>query len=204
MTRNVTNTRRHAAVDRASAGSALGPESAAPLAEQADEILGGYLGPGSWSTTPTAQRFLASGDLERVLSLYLRAMERDPMEAAHPWNLASSLDRLQLPDLALPFMGRAIRVANDTGDREWAGADAYLALADIAINAGQYATAQAAIERAHNLDPAAPAERYRRRLREQRAMSEAAATTLGRARSMLSRRVVEELSVLERDEALLP
>lgn len=219
MTRNATNTRKRADIDQASVDSPLGSEPAASCAEQADEILGGYLRPGGWSTTGTAQRFVASGDLDRVLSLYLRAMEHDPTDAAHPWNLASSLDRLQLSDLALPFIRRAIRVADDTGDREWAGADAYLALADIAINAGQYGIAQAAIGQAHNIDPAAPAERYRRRLRDrsretpasgrhprfgQRSASKGTAATLGRARSTLSRRVVEELAVLEREEALQP
>jgi tetratricopeptide (TPR) repeat protein len=204
MTRNATNTRKRADVGQASVDSPLGPEPAASFAEQADEILGGYLRPGGWSTSGTAQRFVASGDLERVLSLYLGAMEHDPMEAAHPWNLASSLDRLQLPDLALPFMRRAIRVADDAGDHEWAGADAYLALADIAINAGQHGTARAAIEQAHKIDPAAPVERYRRRLREQRSASNGTTATLRRARSTLSRRVVDELAVLEREEALQP
>jgi hypothetical protein len=102
-----------------------------------------------------ARRFLDSGDLERVLSLYARAMEDDPREPAYPWNLASSLDRLHLPDLALIFIRRAIRVAEETDDREWVGADVHLACADIARHAGDPQMAELALERAREIDPEA-------------------------------------------------
>jgi tetratricopeptide (TPR) repeat protein len=91
-----------------------------------------------------------------VLSLYVRAMADDPDEPAHPWNLASSLDRLRLPDLALIFIRRAIRVAEETGDHEWTGADVHLACADIARHAGDKEIAALALQRAHELDPSLP------------------------------------------------
>jgi tetratricopeptide (TPR) repeat protein len=169
MTRNAASTSRHAVGGRVSAGSSAAVDEAARLAEQAEEILGGYLHPGRWPTARIARRFLQSGDLERVLGLYTRAMESDPYEPAYPWNLASSLDRLRLANLALTFIRRAIRVAEETGDREWAGADAHLAWADIAIHAGEPETAEIAIERARRIDPHAPFERYLRRLRRESA-----------------------------------
>jgi tetratricopeptide (TPR) repeat protein len=155
MTSNAANTSRHAGAAQASASSAKAIESAALLADEAEGILGGYLHPGRWPAARTAQRFLDSGDLERVLSLYTRAMENDPREPAYPWNLASSLDRLRLPDLALIFIRRAIRVAEETDDREWAGADAHLACADIARHAGDSEIAELALHRAREIDPKA-------------------------------------------------
>jgi tetratricopeptide (TPR) repeat protein len=144
------------------------------LADQAEEIFARYLDPGSWPTAQVARVFRRSGDLERVLSLYSQAMESDPREPAYPWNLASSLDRLQLSDLALIFLRRAIRVAEDTGDSDWAGADAHLAWADIAIRAGEPEMAEIAIEKARKIDPGAPVERYVRQLRHDRATTKAA------------------------------
>ncbi len=167
MTRNAASTSRHAAGDPASAGSPSTVEDATLLAERAEEILGGHLKPGLWPTARAARRFLASGDLERVLSLYTQAMESDPLEPAYPWNLASSLDRLRLSDLALIYIRRAIRVAEETGDDQWAGADAHLAWADVAIHARELETAEIAIERARRIDPHAPFERYLRRLRRE-------------------------------------
>lgn len=153
MTSNAASTSRHAGAARASVDSAKALENAAGLADQAEAILGGYLRAGRWPAARTARRFLDSGDLERVLSLYTRAMEDDPREPAYPWNLASSLDRLRLPDLALIFIRRAIRVAEETGDREWSGADVHLACADIARHAGDQEMAEMALNRAQDIDP---------------------------------------------------
>jgi uncharacterized protein GlcG (DUF336 family) len=81
-------------------------------------------------------------------------------------NLASSLDRLGLPDLALAYMRRAIRVAEEVGDDEWAGAAAHLALADIAIRSGDLDIAGLAIDQARRLDATASTERYQRMVRQ--------------------------------------
>jgi tetratricopeptide (TPR) repeat protein len=197
MTRNAASTSRHAADDPASAVRQPAVEDAARLTEQAEAILGGYLKPGKWPTVRSSRRFLASGDLERVLSLYMRAMESDPLEPAYPWNLASSLDRLRLPDLALIFIRRAIRVARDTGDKEWAGADALLALADIAIRAGESEIAELAIQQAHRIDPGAPVERYLRSSRSESPTPESRGLARRESRSMLPERILEELSALE-------
>jgi tetratricopeptide (TPR) repeat protein len=133
----------------------------------AEVILGRYLKPGQWATEATASRFLRRRELERVLTLYEDAMATDPREPAYPWNLASGLDRLGLHDLALAYVQRALRVATEAGDEEWADAHAHLAWADIALNAGQRELALIAIERARSLDPDLPVERYIRRARQQ-------------------------------------
>jgi tetratricopeptide (TPR) repeat protein len=200
MTRNVASTSRHAADDPVSAVSRAAAEDADRLAEQAEAILGGYLQPGTWPTAHTSRRFLASGDLERVLSLYIEAMESDPLEPAYPWNLASSLDRLRLPDLALIFIRRAIRVARDTGEQEWAGADVQLALADIAIRAGEPEIAELAIERARSIDPGAPVEPYLRSARRESCTPESRERARHGARSTLTKRTRDELSAFERVE----
>ncbi|MFI5003461.1 MAG: hypothetical protein ACHQE6_00460 [Solirubrobacterales bacterium] len=197
MTRNAASTSGPAAGGPASAGSSASVEEAACLAERAEEILGGYLQPGRWATARVARRFLQSKDLERVLSLYMGAMESDPQEPAYPWNLASSLDRLRLSDLALTFIRRAIRVADETGDREWSGADAHLAWADIALHAGEPEVAEIAIERARRIDPHAPFERYLRRLRREPADRW---TPYRLERSQLPNRILDELSALETAE----
>jgi tetratricopeptide (TPR) repeat protein len=200
MTRNAASTSRHVDGGRASAASPARVEEAAHLAEQAEEILGGYLQPGRLPTARVAHRFLRSGDLERVLGLYVQAMEGDPLEPAYPWNLASSLDRLRLPDLALLFIRRAIRVAREAGDLEWAGADANLALADIAIRAGEPETAEIAIDQAHRIDPGAPVERYLRRLRRTSPSPEGRELAREETRSALPKRMLDELAILERNE----
>jgi tetratricopeptide (TPR) repeat protein len=141
--------------------------------DQAEEVIGRYLVP-QWPSTRVARRFRESGDLQLVLSLYARAMEDDPNEPAYPWNLASSLDRLRLPDLALIFVRRAIRVAEQAGDREWAGADVHLAWADIALRAGEPEIAERAISRAREVDSTVSVERYVRRLRRGRSKVESA------------------------------
>ena len=167
MTSNAASTSRREAVGPAGVGSPAEAEKAALLAEQAEGIVGGFLQPGRWATARVARRFLDGDDLQRVLSLYARAMEKDPNEPAYPWNLASSLDRLRLPDLALIFIQRAIRVAREAGDDEWSGADAHLAWADVAIRAKEFETAGIAIEQARRIDPATQYQRYLRRLRRE-------------------------------------
>ena len=147
MTSNAAQSSRRVDVDRASVANAATLEEAGKLVDQAEEILGRYLRPGQWPAAPVARRFRESGDLQLVLSLYARAMADDPDEASYPWNLTSSLDRLRLPDLALVFVRHAIRVAEESGDTEWAGADVHLAWADIALRAGQPEMAERAIER---------------------------------------------------------
>lgn len=166
MTSNAANTSKRAAAGRVNGSSAV-IEHAAQLVDQAEEILNKYLRPARWPTARTVKRFREDGDLELVLSLYSRAMADAPDEPAYPWNLASSLDRLQLPDLALIFLRRAIRIAEETGDHEWSGADVHLAWADVAIRAGEPAMAELAIERARAVDPGVSVERYRRKLRRE-------------------------------------
>lgn len=152
MTRNAANTSKRAAAGPPSADNAAAIKRAAALADEAERILGGYLHAGRWPAARTARRFRESGDLERVLSLYVCAMEDDPREPAYPWNLASSLDRLRLADLALIFIRRAIRVAEEIGDREWAGADVHRACADIARHANDPQMAELALGRAREID----------------------------------------------------
>lgn len=165
MTNNAASTHKRVGNAPSSVDDTSTCEDAARLVDRAEAIFELYLKPGRWPASRAAQRFLKSGDLERVLSLYTRAMEEAPGEPAYPWNLASSLDRLRLPDLALIYIRRAIRVAAENGEDEWAGADAHLAWADIAIRAGEPETAEVAIDQARKLDPHVSFERYLRRLR---------------------------------------
>jgi len=167
MTNNAVSTSKRAVGGRASVSSDTPIEDAARIAEQAEEIFGRYLGT-AWPTARVARSFRESGDLEAVLSLYARAMAEDPHEPAYPWNLASSLDRLCLSDLALIFLRRAIRVAEETEDDDWAGVDVYLAWADVAIRAREPEMAELAIEKAREVDPGASVERYVRQLRRGR------------------------------------
>lgn len=128
-----------------------GPEAVAKaeaLAGEADELLADALAPGRWPEAETAERFLSEGKLDRVLALYGQAMRLDASEPAHPWNLASAMNRLGLNDLALGFLTRAIHLAERNGDREWSGPDAQLALAEVAIDAGEYDLALTALAHA--------------------------------------------------------
>jgi tetratricopeptide (TPR) repeat protein len=168
MTNNAASTSKRAADGRASVSSDSRIEQAAQLAERAELIFGRYLSHSSSPSARVARQFRESGDLEIVLSLYAQAMADDPQESAYPWNLASSLDRLRLSDLALIFLRRAIRVAEEAGDDEWAGVDVHLAWADVAMRAGEPEMAEMAIEKARELDPGAPVERYVRQLRKRR------------------------------------
>lgn len=124
---------------------------AAELVREADRLIAAALKPGRWPQRRTVERFLEADRLERVLALYSEAMRLDPAEPAYPWNLASALNRLGLNELALAFIERAIRVAEELGDEEWAGAGAHLAWADMATSAGHYDTALVALAKAKNL-----------------------------------------------------
>src|SRR5258705_2122614 len=118
-----------------------GPEAVAKaeqLVGEADELLTKALGPGEWPEAEVAERFLSEGKLDKVLGLYSQAIRLDPTEPAYPWNLASALNRLGLNDLALGFLARAIHLAEQSGESEWSGPGAQLALAEVAIDAGEY------------------------------------------------------------------
>jgi tetratricopeptide (TPR) repeat protein len=102
-----------------------------------------------WHADPdSVSEFVGSSDFDRFLGLYLRAMDEDPDEPAYPWNLAAALKRLGRPELALGFIGRAVRVGERLGDRDWAGPDEYLVWAETAIDAGQDEFALVAIAKA--------------------------------------------------------
>jgi tetratricopeptide (TPR) repeat protein len=135
------------------------PGEAGKLVDDADAIVDEVLSPGRWPQEKTVDRFLKGDRLERVLSLYERAIRLDPAEPAYPWNLASTLDRLGLSNLALGHMARAIQVAEETRDDEWARADAHLALAEIALRAGETDLALTALASALDSDPEDPGVR---------------------------------------------
>jgi tetratricopeptide (TPR) repeat protein len=118
------------------------------LVGEADELLADALEPGQWPEVEVAERFLSEGKLDRVLALYGQAMRLDASEPAYPWNLASAMNRLGLNDLALGFLTRAIHLAEQRGEREWSGPDAQLALAEVAIDAGEYDLALTALAHA--------------------------------------------------------
>lgn len=128
-----------------------GPEAAAKaeaLVGEADELLADAFGPGEWPEAEAADRFLSEGKLDRVLALYGQAMRLDVSEPAYPWNLGSAMNRLGLNDLALGFLTRAIHLADERGEDEWSGPDAQLALAEVAIDAGEYDLALTALAHA--------------------------------------------------------
>lgn len=124
---------------------------AAELVREADRLIADVIKPGRWPQRRTVERFLEADRLERVLALYSEAIRLEPAEPAYPWNLASALNRLGLNELALAFIERAIRVAHESGDDEWAGAGAHLAWADMATSAGHYDTALLALAKAKSL-----------------------------------------------------
>ncbi len=125
---------------------------AAEATRWADELLADVLAPGGWPEPETAERFLSEGKLDRVLALYGKAMRLDSGEPAYPWNLASAMNRLGLNDLALGFITRAIHLAAERGERGWSGPDAQLALAEVAIDAGEYDLALTALAHARAED----------------------------------------------------
>ena len=146
-------------------GSATKRRLAASAVDEADRILWEYTKPGEMPSRPAARRFVDQGHLERVLGLYLRAMRDEPDEASYPWNLASSLDRLYLSDLALPFIGRAVRMSQRQGDDDWGGADAHVAWAEVAMNADQPELASVLLDKAREMEPSVSLGPYERRLR---------------------------------------
>lgn len=128
-----------------------GPEAVAKAEEligEADVLLADALKAGEWPEPEVAERFLSEGKLDRVLALYGQAIRLDPTEPAYPWNLASALNRLGLNDLALGFLARAIHLAERSGEPEWSGPGAQLALAEVAIDAGEYDLALTALAHA--------------------------------------------------------
>lgn len=118
------------------------------LVGEADELLTSALAPGHWPELEEVERFLAEGKLDRVLALYGQAIRLEPKEPSYPWNLGSTLNRLGLNDLALGFLSRAIHLAAEHGEDEWSGPDAQLALAEVAIDAGEYDLALTALAHA--------------------------------------------------------
>jgi hypothetical protein len=138
------------------AGNTREPEGAEPAAAaraeqlvgEADELLIDAFGPGEWPEAQAIERFFSEGKLDRVLALYGQAMRLDASEPAYPWNLGSAMNRLGLNDLALGFLARAIHLAEQRGESEWSGPDAQLALAEVAIDAGEYDLALTALAHA--------------------------------------------------------
>jgi tetratricopeptide (TPR) repeat protein len=113
-------------------------EGAPELVQEAETLISAVLHPGRWPQRQTVQKFMEDDRLQKVLSLYTAAMELDPNEPSYPWNLASTLRRLGLNDLALAFIERALRVGMKVEPEEWDTPGTYLAWADAAIEAGQY------------------------------------------------------------------
>ncbi len=122
------------------------------LVGEADELLASALAPGHWPESDEVDRFLSEGKLDRVLALYGHAMRLDADEPSYPWNLASAMNRLGLNDLALGFLSRAIHLAEQREEGEWSGPDAQLALAEMAMDAGEYDLALTALAHAREAD----------------------------------------------------
>lgn len=138
---------------------------AAALVDEADRLVSEVLRPGRWPQSKTVERFLDEGRLERLLSLYSHAMSLDPFEPAYPWNLSSVLRRLGQNDLAVAFLTRAIRTGEKAGEDDFHGADAYLALAETAVDMGDWDLALLAVARACDLgEDRDDVGRYARRL----------------------------------------
>lgn len=139
---NARNTRKPEDAEPAAAAKAE------KLVGAADELLSDAFGPGQWPEAEVAERFRSEGKLDRVLALYGQAMRLDAGEPAYPWNLGSAMNRIGLNDLALGFLTRAIYLAEQRGESEWSVPDAQLALADVAIDAGEYDLALTALAHA--------------------------------------------------------
>lgn len=154
--------------ERAAEPSAGDRRAAADLVDEADRLVGEVLAPGRWPQAKTVKRFLAEGRLERLLSLYGRAMALDPTEPAYPWNLSSVLRRLGQLELAQAFLARAIHAGEEQDEPDYCGADAYLALAEIAMDAGDDDQALVAIARARESEQPRPdTEAYAERLQRE-------------------------------------
>lgn len=139
---NEANTRKPEDADREAV------DKAAALVGDADALLGDAFGPGVWPEADAVDRFLSEGKLDRVLALYGQAMRLDASEPAYPWNLGSAMNRLGLNDLALGFLTRAIHLSDQKGESQWSGPDAQLAVAEVAIDAGEYDLALTALAHA--------------------------------------------------------
>ena len=126
-------------------------QKAGELVDQADRLVGEVLTPGRWPQAKTVDRFLEEGRLERLLSLYGQAMWLDPSEPAYPWNLSSALRRLGQNDLAVGFLTRAINIGERLGEDDFSGPDAYLALAEMAIDADEPNVGLVAVAHAYDL-----------------------------------------------------
>lgn len=160
-----TNERKARSRGRRGSSSAADRERAASLVDEADELVGSYVEPGRWPLAKTVRRFLADGGLERLLSLYGQAMALDPDEPAYPWNLSSALRRLGQFELAAAYLKRAIHVGGEQGESDYSSADAYLALAEIAVDMDDADEALVAIARARASGRARPnTEAYAERL----------------------------------------
>lgn len=122
-------------------------EQAIQLVDQAEQLIAEVLHPGEWPKADQVERFMKEGRLERTLALYLQAIRLDPLEPAYPWNLASTLARLGLNEIAFALIAQAIGVGEQTGQEEWAGAGEHLAFAETALDAGQGDMAVVAIAR---------------------------------------------------------
>lgn len=151
--------------ERVTRPTAKSRQAADALVDEADQLVGEFLESGRWPQAKTVQRFLADGRLERLLSLYGHAMTLDPTEPAYPWNLSSILRRLGQLELAHAFLTRAIHTSHDQGEPEYSGPDAYLALAEIAMDMGDRDQALLAIARAREPGRTRPdTEDYAQRL----------------------------------------
>jgi tetratricopeptide (TPR) repeat protein len=139
---NEANTREPEGADREAV------DRAAALVDEADALLSDAFGPGEWPASKAVDRFLSEGKLDRVLALYGQAMRLDASEPAYPWNLGSAMNRLGLNDLALGFLTRAIHLSEQSGEDQWSGPDAQLAVAEVAIDAGEYDLALTALAHA--------------------------------------------------------
>lgn len=106
------------------------------------------MGAGELPAPEAGDRFLAEGGFARLLALYGEAMRLDPDEPAYPWNFGAALRRLGMSDLALVFISRAVEVSRRTGDDEWLGPAANMAVAEAALDADQPEVALLALARA--------------------------------------------------------
>ena len=139
-------------------------EQATQLVDQAEQLIAEVLEPGQWPERDAVERFMSEGRLERTFALYLQAIRLDPLEPAYPWNLASTLSRLGLNDVAFALIAQAIHVGERTGQEEWTGAGEHLALAETALDAGHEDMAVVAIARATEIDSAGQVRAQARRL----------------------------------------
>lgn len=151
--------------ERPTEPTAADRRAAADLVGEADQLVAEFLEAGRWPQAKTVTRFLSEGRLERLLALYGQAMAMDRSEAAYPWNLSSVMRRVGQRELAQAFLTRAIHTGKEQDDPEYCGADAYLALAEIAMDMGDSDHVLVAIARAREPTRARPdTESYAERL----------------------------------------